>query len=160
MKTLSLILAVLLPPAIAQDLGSLDRVPVKTRQYVSYISEPQLLPVGKGGVLELHFRVLDSFHVNSHTPGSTFLIPTKLELDGAEKLRISSPEYPAGKPYSFSFDSGNQLDVYADDFTVRIPVSAPAGSWELHGTLRYQACDKALCYPPRSLPVSVLFTAK
>lgn len=160
MKSLSLILAVLLPPAIAQDLGSLDQVPVKNRQYVSYASEPQVLPAGKRGVLEFHFRVLDSFHVNSHTPSSKFLIPTKLELEGTERLKLSSPEYPAGKPYSFSFDAGNKLEVYADDFTVRVPVSAPAGSYELHGTLRYQACDKALCYPPRSLPVSVLFTAK
>ena len=160
MKTLSLLLALLLPSAIAQDLGLLDRAPEKNRQYVSYTSEPQVLSVSKGGVLKLHFRVLESFHVNSHTPGSAFLIPTKLELDGKERLKISSPEYPAGKPYSLSFDSGNILDVYADDFTVKIPIIAPAGSWELHGSLRYQACDKALCYPPRSLPVSVFFTAK
>jgi len=28
------------------------------------------------------------------------------------------------------------------------------------GTLRYQACDQAACYPPKSLPVEVIFTAK
>jgi hypothetical protein len=30
----------------------------------------------------------------------------------------------------------------------------------MDGTLKYQACDNASCYPPRTIPVKVLFTAK
>jgi hypothetical protein len=30
----------------------------------------------------------------------------------------------------------------------------------MDGTLRYQACDHAACYPPKSLPVQVIFTAR
>jgi hypothetical protein len=30
----------------------------------------------------------------------------------------------------------------------------------VNGTLRYQACDNASCYPPKTLPVQILFTAK
>jgi len=30
----------------------------------------------------------------------------------------------------------------------------------IDGSLRYQACDKAACYPPKSLPVQVMVAAK
>jgi hypothetical protein len=30
----------------------------------------------------------------------------------------------------------------------------------LDGSLRYQACDSAACYPPKTLPIQVVFTAK
>jgi hypothetical protein len=50
--------------------------------------------------------------------------------------------------------------VYVDGFTVKLPVIATPGTHELHGTLHYQACDHAACYPPRSLPIAVPFTAK
>jgi hypothetical protein len=37
---------------------------------------------------------------------------------------------------------------------------AEAGAHTVNGTLRYQACDNAACYPPKSLPVQMVFTAK
>ena len=45
-------------------------------------------------------------------------------------------------------------------FTVKLPVVADTGTHTVDGTLRYQACDHAACYPPKSLPVQVIFTAK
>jgi hypothetical protein len=62
--------------------------------------------------------------------------------------------------YSFSFDPTEKLDVYAGDFTMKLPVVAAAGEHTVSGVLRYQACDNAACYPPKTLPVQVLFTAK
>ena len=160
MRGLAISLLLSLVPVVAQDIGSLDRVPEKNRQYVAYAAEQQVIPAGKRGVLELRFHVVDGFHVNSHTPSSELLIPTRVELDPAGGVKAAAFEYPAGKSYSFSFDPTNKLDVYADDFTVRVPVTATLGPHELQGALKYQACDKAACYPPRSLPLTVLFTAK
>ena len=74
--------------------------------------------------------------------------------------KAEAAEYPAGTSYSFSFDPTEKLDVYAGDFTVKVPVVAGAGMHTVDGTLRYQACDHAACYPPKSLPVQVIFTAK
>jgi hypothetical protein len=68
--------------------------------------------------------------------------------------------YPAGKPYSFSFDPKEKVDVYAGDFTIKLPVVATPGDHTMDGALKYQACDNASCYPPRTLPVKVMFTAK
>ena len=142
-----------------QDLGSLQP-PAKTKQFVQYAAESQVVPAGKRAVLELRFRVVEGYHINSHTPNSELQIPTVVESLAGSGVKVLAAEYPAGKPYSFSFAPDEKLDVYQGDFVVKVPVVASAGAHELKGILRYQACDTAACYPPKSLPVDVLFTAK
>ena len=142
------------------QVGSLDGPAAKPKSYVVYAAEQQVIAAGKKSVLELHFRVVDGFHVNSHTPKSELLIPTQIALQPAAGVKADALEYPAGTSYSFSFDPTEKLDVYSGAFTVKLPVVAEAGSHTIAGTLRYQACDHAACYPPKSLPVEVLFTAK
>ena len=154
-------LLIALPVAlVAQQVGTLDGPTVKPKSYVVYGAEPQHVAAGKRSVLELHFRVLDGYHVNSHTPKSELLIPTRIELQPAAGVKAEAVEYPAGSSYSFSFDPTEKLDVYTGAFTVKLPVVAEAGAHTVDGTLRYQACDHAACYPPKSLPVQVIFTAK
>ena len=145
-------------PAVsrAQDVGYQAR----PKSYIFYQSESTTVAAGKSAVLELHFRVQEGFHVNSHTPKSDYLLPTKLELGSAEGVKAAAFEYPAGTAYSFSFQPDEKLDVYSGAFAVKVPVVATAGEHKLSGTLRYQACDHAACYPPKTLPVEVLFTAK
>lgn len=150
-------LFVSMPP---QQPGNLDAPPVKPKSYVIYTAEPQVVTARKRGVLEIRFRVVDGFHVNSHTPKSELLIPTQIVLQPATGVKAETVEYPVGTSYSFSFDPSEKLDVYTGAFTVKLPVVAEAGAHTIDGTLRYQACDHAACYPPKSLPVQVIFTAK
>jgi Disulphide bond corrector protein DsbC len=154
-----LVTACCLVLAVAGAVAQMDG-PAKAKSYVVYAAEAQVIPAGKPAVLEVRFHVLDGFHVNSHTPKSQLLIPTELKLDAAGGMKAGALEYPAGKTYSFSFDPTEKLDVYAGDFTVKLPVTAAAGEHSVAGTLRYQACDNAACYPPKTLPVQILFTAK
>ena len=144
----------------AQQIGNLDAPAPKPKSYVVYAAEPQNIVAGKRSVLELHFQVVDGFHVNSHTPKSELLIPTQILLQSAAGVKADAVEYPAGTSYSFSVDPSEKLDVYTGAFTVKLPVVAEAGTHTVDGTLRYQACDHAACYPPKSLPVQVIFTAK
>jgi DsbC/DsbD-like thiol-disulfide interchange protein len=146
--------------ANAQQVGNLDAPAAKSKSFVLYAAEQQNATAGKRSVLELHFRVVDGFHVNSHTPKSELLIPTQITLQPAAGVKAEAVEYPAGTSYSFSFDPTEKLDVYSGAFTVKLPVTADAGTHTVDGTLRYQACDHAACYPPKSLPVQVIFTAK
>jgi len=143
----------------AQVPGEFD-APAKSKSYISYAAEPQSISAGKRSVLEMHFRVAPGYHVNSHTPRSELLIPTELALQPAGGVAAGKLEYPAGTDYSFPSQPGEKLDVYTGDFSVKLPVEAKAGEHTLSGLLRYQACDRAACYPPKSLPVQVLFTAK
>ncbi len=132
----------------------------KPRQYVTYAAEAQTVAAGRRGVVELRFKVADGFHVNSHTPKSEMLIKTELTLEPADGVKAGELVYPAGKAFAFSFDPTDKLDVYAGEFTVKAPVVATAGEHTVVGSLKYQACDNASCYPPMTVPVKVLFTAK
>ena len=146
--------------ANTQQVGNLDAPAPKPKSFVVYAAEQQNVAAGKRSVLELHFRVVDGFHVNSHTPKSELLIPTQITLQPAAGVKAEAVQYPAGTSYSFSFDPTEKLDVYSGAFTVKLPVVADAGTHTVEGTLRYQACDHAACYPPKSLPVQVIFAAK
>jgi DsbC/DsbD-like thiol-disulfide interchange protein len=154
-------LAILTPGVMrAQQVGDLSAPAAKPKSYVVYDVEQQTVAAGKRSVLELHFRVVDGYHVNSHTPKSELLIPTQVTLEPAAGVKADALQYPAGTSYSFSFDPTEKLDVYSGAFTVKLPVVAEAGTHTIDGKLHYQACDHAACYPPKNLPVQVIFTAK
>jgi hypothetical protein len=150
----------LLGSSLVAQQGNLSAPATKPKQYVSYAAEEQIVKAGKKSVVELRFRVTEGFHVNSHTPKSELLIPTNLTLQPVGGVKAEAVQYPAGTEYSFSFEPGEKLDVYTGAFTVKIPVVVDAGSHTVDGVLRYQACDNAACYPPKSLPVQVVLTAK
>jgi hypothetical protein len=156
-----LLAALFLTPAAlpAQDL-SLDQVPVKARQYVTFLSADATLPAAKRTTLTLHFRVVDGYHVNSHKPFSELQIPTDLTLQTSAGITANPADFPPGTTFTFSFDPKEKLSVYQGDFVVHIPITATAGPHQILGTLHYQACDDKACYPPKSLPLTLTFTAK
>ena len=144
----------------AQQVGDLSAPASKPVGYVVYDAEPQAVKAGKASVIELRFKVRDGYHVNSHTPKSDLLIPTAMKLDAAEGVKASDVVYPAGTAYSFSFEPKEKLDVYTGTFVLKVPVVAGAGEHTLQGALHYQACDTAACYPPKTLALQVVFSAK
>lgn len=109
-------------------------------------------------MVSLNFRVAPGFHINSNAPKSEFLIPTTLKMDVPTDIVLGKIQYPAGKDVSFPFSPDEKLNVYSGDFTVDVGVhplhSVMPGKYVIHGTLRYQACDNAQCFPPKTLPVS------
>jgi len=142
------------------QLGVMDGGTPKSKAYVLYAAEVQTVPAGRRAELALRFHVVQGMHVNSHTPKSPLLIPTALTLQPASGVKAGELEYPVGHLFSFSFDPGDKVDVYSDDFVVKLPVVATPGEHTIEATLKYQACDNASCYPPRTVPIKVLFTAK
>ena len=66
---------------------------------------------------------------------------------GATGVKAGTLEYPAGKPYSFSFDPRDKLDVYAGDFTVKLPVVAAAGAHTVDGTLKLSGMRQRVVLP-------------
>jgi hypothetical protein len=154
------LVGIALPAMLIAQQVLLEGAPSKGVGHVTYVAEPESVPAGKAGVLELRFKVDDGFHVNSHTPKSEWLIPTQIALQPASGVKMGEAVYPVGTEYSFSFDPKEKLDVYTGEFVVKVPVVAAAGEHAVTGSLRYQACDHAACYPPRSLAVQAIFTAK
>jgi|SRR5580698_5122051 hypothetical protein len=113
---------------------------------------------GKPATVPLLFRVASGYHINSNQPKSEFLIPTALKVEATTDIVIGKTTYPEGKDMSFAFDPDEKLNVYTGDFSVDVLVrpllSVQPGKYIVRGTLKYQACDNAACYPPKQLPVS------
>jgi cytochrome c biogenesis DsbD-like protein len=113
---------------------------------------------GKGVTVPLSFRVASGYHINSNQPKSEFLIPTVLKVDAITDIAIGKITYPEGRDMSFSFAPDEKLNVFTGDFTVNVLVrplrSVQVGKYIIRGTLKYQACDNAACFPPKQLPVS------
>jgi DsbC/DsbD-like thiol-disulfide interchange protein len=145
----------------AQEIqfGGEQRAAAK-KGHVAYVAEAVDVAAGKPAVVELRFRVDEGFHVNSHRPSSELLVPTVLKLDAASGVKVVDEEYPKGVPFRIEVGAGETLDVYQGEFRVKLRVVARKGESTLHGELRYQACDRAACYPPRTLAVVVMVTGK
>jgi hypothetical protein len=138
-------------PSSAQTLGkaptlTMAAVPLTTTQRAQQT------------MVNLNFRVPPGYHINSNTPKSEFLIPTALKMDLPTDIILGKIEYPPGEDATFPFSPDEKLSVYSGDFTIALGVhplkSVVPGKYVMHGVLRYQACDNAACYPPKTLPVS------
>lgn len=128
--------------------------------HVDFIADSQTLAANKPGTIALRFRIDPGFHINSHTPKSDMLIPTKLLVEDLNGATVSTVDFPAGTPYSFAFEPNTKLDVYTGDVALTAHVQAKPGSYTLKAALHYQACDQAACYPPKTLTLEQPFTAR
>lgn len=137
-----------------------DGSTTKGKGHVNFIADAQSITANKPAAVALHFRVDPGFHINSHTPKSDMLIPTKILVEDMSGAEVSDVSFPAGTPYSFAFEPKTKLDVYTGDVTLTARLQAKPGTYTLKAALHYQACDQAACYPPKTLPVEQFFTAK
>jgi hypothetical protein len=151
--------ALLCGVAGGQEIRLGDGRPVAGKGHVVLVSDAVDVEGGKESVVELRFRVEQGFHINSHAPKDELLIPTVLKLD-AGVVKVGAEEYAPGTAFRLEVGAGETLDVYQGEFRVTVRMVAPKGASTLTGSLRYQACDRAACFPPRTLPVMVAVTGK
>jgi hypothetical protein len=152
------LMAVLLAPfaGSAQKLAWQSEAQSKLPQQVQFLYPEQVtMPAGKPGTVELHFRVNEGLHINSHTPREKSLIPTQLLVEEPAGLKVVSVDFPPGTDYSPAFSPKDVLSVYTGEFVLRMHVIAQAGEHLMQAALRYQACDANSCYPPKKAPVAV-----
>ena len=128
-------------------------------QRVSLDSDSLNVVAGKQSWVELRFHVAPGLHINSHTPHDELLIATALKIDPSEQYQVLRAEYPAGDPLRLNIGGGETLSAYQGEFRIRLAIDAKKGNAVLNGTLHYQACDSASCFPPRDLPVRLALSA-
>jgi hypothetical protein len=150
-------MALLCAPLVAQEI-QLGDAPVAHRAHVELLSNAAEVKAGESQVVELRFRVDEGFHINSHTPKDELLIPTAIRFNTGSVVKVVDEQYPKGSTFRLPVGSGETLDVYQGEFRVKVQVMVPKGASTLVGVLKYQACDNAVCYPPKSLPVVVAVT--
>lgn len=152
-KTFLALSILLCIPATAQE-------PMGVKGPAVSVAPPPVVAItpGKTGQVPISFRVISGYHINSNQPKSEYLIPTVLKIDATTDIMIGKIIYPPGQDMSFAFAPDEKLNVYTGDFKVDVSVhplrSVVPGKYAIRGTLKYQACDNAACYPPKQLPVS------
>lgn len=117
--------------------------------------EQVTVAANKPATIELHFRINDGLHVNSHTPHEPELIPTNLVVPEIAGVKVLGVDFPQGTEYSLAADPSKKLSVYTGEFTLKMKVQIQPGDHLLQAGLRFQACDTNSCYPPRTIPVAI-----
>jgi DsbC/DsbD-like thiol-disulfide interchange protein len=96
-------------------------------------------------------EIPSGLHVQSNKPLDKFLVPTKLEIEAPQGVRISSIIYPRALMRNLKFSKG-KVAVYEGRtlirFNVTVPASFSGNSAEIKGRLRFQACNDEACFPP------------
>jgi hypothetical protein len=111
-------------------------------------------------LVDLHFRVGDGLHINSHAPHEKYLIATRLAVIEGQGIQVKAVDFPPGADYALAFSPQEKLNVYTGDFVLQAHLTAEPGQHLLAAKLHYQACDANACMPPRDLPLEVSVIAK
>ena len=147
--------------AAQSPLGDLQSKPAKKPAAVAYLFPEQVtVAADKPATLDLHFKVAQGLHVNSHEPHGEGLIPTTLTLPDKDGIHLAKVTFPAGTEFALTIDPNEKLSVYTGEFVVHAHVVATKGDHLLQATLRYQACSSNTCMPPHEIPVAVDVIAK
>ena len=117
---------------------------------------PATLAAGREATLTVTVKLPGSIHVQADKPRDAALIPTALTLDPPPGVSVARIEYPKAEDLVQAGQS-RPLAVFGPAFTIAVTVNvAPglAGPLTIPGTLRYQACDTNVCYPPAKASVT------
>jgi hypothetical protein len=129
---------------------------VSTKTYVSLDPAPR----GKEFQAAIVVKINTGYHMNSHKPSDSYLIPTTVTPQlPAGFTMAGEPVYPAGKNEKFPFSPDKPLNVYTGSVTFRVKLTAddkaPLGKTSIPVMLRFQACNLSACLPPVKIPLTV-----
>lgn len=147
-KRLILLLVLILFPAIfystslAQSAADIN---------VSGWVKPDKIKRARSAQGNVVMEIPAGLHVQSNRPLDKFLVPTKLEIEAPQGVRIGSIIYPRALMRNLKFSKG-KVAVYEGRalirFNVIVPASYSGNSAEIKGRLRFQACNDEACFPP------------
>ena len=136
-------------------------LPLDAPAAVQFLYPAQVnVPARRATQIDLHFRVANGLHINSHAPLEKTLIPARLAVVEAPGLNVSAVDFPPGTDYAFQFSPRQKLSVYTGEFVLHAHLTAQPGEHVLEGGLHYQACDANSCMPPHTIPVTVTVVAQ
>ena len=154
--------ALLLISATHTNLAQQVALPPKPSDIVSTKTYVSMDPVPRGKEFQaaVVVKINPGYHMNSHKPSDSYLIPTTVtpQLPDGFTL-VGEPVYPLGKNEKFPFSPDKPLNVYTDSVTFRLKMTADEkaalGKASIPVTLRFQACNTSACLPPVKIPVAL-----
>ena len=112
---------------------------------------------GSTARLALKVTVPEGLHTQSNKPRDPLLIPTALKIDPPAGFTVDEIVWPTAVDLK-QLTGDKPLAVFEREFLIGVTSSiaktTPPGDIQVPGTLRYQACDINLCYPPVTADVS------
>ncbi|HEU5022840.1 MAG TPA: protein-disulfide reductase DsbD domain-containing protein [Bryobacteraceae bacterium] len=113
---------------------------------------------GAPATITLKVSLPAGFHANSNKPTDPNLIPLSLKWT-AGPLQSAAITYPKPQLEEYGFTGGKKISVVTGNFDVvtkfKVPAGAASGLAAETGTLRYQACNDRMCFPPKNVKVNV-----
>ena len=151
---------------VAAALGTQSAAPdpVET-PHLTITAAPLTSAAAAGARLELVLDVVPKPKMHVYAPEQKDYIPIALTLQPGPAFSIQPAVYPKPEKYFFAPLKETQL-VYSKRFRITQPVTIarapalraagllPGAGLTITGKLRYQACDDAICYLPKEVPVS------
>jgi len=115
---------------------------------------------GKPARATVVLSIPGGLHANSSRPGSEYAIPTTVRASSSG-AKIGPVAYPRGRNRKFSF-SESTINVYegrpAFTFNVTVPANSTTKTVKVNVSVKYQACNDEVCYPPKTKEMTL--TAK
>jgi thiol-disulfide isomerase/thioredoxin/DsbC/DsbD-like thiol-disulfide interchange protein len=115
------------------------------------------VPAGANVRLALRVTLPAGFHVQSNAPRDPSLVPTLLTLTPPAGVTVEEVIYPASSDLQQA-GQAQALAVFGPDLVIGVRLAVAAGvapgPIEVHGRLRYQACDDKVCYTPVTTEVA------
>ena len=100
--------------------------------------------------------ILEGYHVNSNAPADEYLIPLKITWTSLGALEGGQVTFPKAEKITVGDQS---LSVFTGKIDLgvnfKISAKAPGGPGIAAGKLGYQACNNKMCFPPKSVEISV-----
>ena len=112
---------------------------------------PDKIKKGRGVRATVVMDIPNGLHVQSSKPLDKFLVATKLDVETPSGMQVGPITYPRAMTRNLKF-SKKAVAVYEGRailrFNVTVPANYSAGSGEIKGKLRFQACNDESCFPP------------
>jgi DsbC/DsbD-like thiol-disulfide interchange protein len=113
-----------------------------------------------GRRITLQIDVTPKSRMHVYAPGQDGYIPIQLTLTPSPAFTAARAKYPAGEKFVMPAINETQL-VYAKPFTITEEITLTAAATvTVKGNVRYQACDDAICYLPKTVAVEWTVSAK
>jgi DsbC/DsbD-like thiol-disulfide interchange protein len=132
--------------------------------HVTIETSVQSEPVTDGSRVALVVAITPKPKMHVYSPQQKDYIPVSIALDANPALTLQAPVFPKPQKMFFAPLKETQL-VYSKPFKIVQNVVIRAvqpGTDEIRvaGRVRYQACDDAICYLPKDVPVSWVIRVK
>jgi thioredoxin:protein disulfide reductase len=108
-------------------------------------------------ILALKLNIKEKFHINSYKVDDPTLIKTTIDFEKSD-FNLLNSYFPEDKLLKFEF-SESKIRVYEGEniigFRLIPSKTLQDGEYPVKIKFNYQACDNAVCYPPKTVEINV-----